>query len=401
MSTLVKKNIVKQIQNLADEKEKEIKKDYFDKYSQFYEIAISVLKKHNVLLYGGTALNEIFPIKYKFYDKEELPDIDVFCTDYHKISDDIINTFKNYGYSLTTVKEALHKNTYKIMIEGLQLIDLSVISKKLFKVLKKGSFKTILGLPTVNIDYLKYSLHIILSEPLNSWRWPKVYQRMIRLYDLYPIDTSCSFDISKYYVDLPISITSFINKTILKYNLIAFGWDVIQTYLQEDTTITKTVKKQFITTDIDSLKNAVPVQYLIINKDIDKVIDYMIKNSELKIDHVFQGDEILPKYYCLKYNNMRSVYIFESENCVSYITWKSKLILTMHSILHFLYQMYLSTEEPDIKCIIQVLTAIQLNNALSNKKLFKQFILNCYGFQKGIVTLRRERLLRQLKNKSN
>lgn len=61
--------------------------------------------------------------------------------------------------------------------------------------------------------------------------------------------------------------------------------------------------------------------------------------------------------------------------------------------------MYLSTQEVDIKCIIQVLTAIQMNNALSSKKIFQQFVLNCYGFQKGVVTLRKERYLR-MKNKS-
>ena len=210
MNNLLKKDIIQNIEKLADQKELEIKRDYYYKYRKFYDLCISILKRHDVLLYGGTAINEIFPEPYKFYSKEELPDIDVFCTDYQPIAEDILRTFKKYGYKLTQVKEALHENTYKVFAEGLQLIDISVISKDFFKSLKKNSIKTKLGIPAVSIDYLKYSLHLILSEPLNSWRWTKVYQRMVKLYTVYPINTQCFLDISKYYVQLPKELNTFI-----------------------------------------------------------------------------------------------------------------------------------------------------------------------------------------------
>lgn len=395
---LVKKEVIKKIENLADEKAKDIQRNYYYKYNHFYKIVLTVLKRHDVLLYGGTAINELFPQKYKFYDKEELPDIDIYCTDYNAIANDIIKTFKQKGYHLTSVSEALHPNTYKIIIEGLQLIDLTVIDKRFFNNLKKGGYKTSLGIPTVNLDFLKYSLHTTLSQPLDSWRWTKVYQRMVRIYEVFPINIKCSLTISKYYVDIPSEQQDFVKNIITKYNLIAFGWDVIQTYLEEDETIPKTIKNSFIINNTTS-KNLTPLQYLLVNKDSDKIVNFITKNSKLVIDHVFPGDEILPKYYCLKYENQKYIYLFESANCISYINLRKKMVLSIHSIISYLYMMYLSTQEVDIKCIIQVLTAIQMNNALSSKKIFQQFVLNCYGFQKGVVTLRKERYLR-MKNKS-
>ena len=393
MDSLIKKGVIEKIENLAEQKEKEIQRNYYDKYYKFYETALNVLKRHNVLLYGGTAVNELFPKKFKFYDKKELPDIDVFCTDHTVIADDIIRTFAKQGYTLTTVKEALHPDTYKIMIEGLQLIDLSVVSESFFTMLRKNGRSTSLGIPTVNIDYIKYSFHIVLSEPLNAYRWAKVYQRMVRFYEVFPIDTKCSFDIHKYYLDLPDGLDKNISQVIKKNKLLSFGWDVIQAYIDGDDTVNASDKKNFtrLNKDVDS---KTPVRYTVINKDSDKIVQRIIKETGLVIDHVFPGDEVLPRYYCLAYEKERCLYVFESPNCISYLTYQKKRILSIHSLLHYLYAMFLSTGERDIHCIIQLLTVLQINNALSDKKLFQQFILNCYGFQKGLVTLRRERFLR-------
>lgn len=393
MDSLIKKGVIEKIENLAEQKEKEIQQGYYDKYYKFYETALQVLKRHKVLLYGGTAVNELFPKKFKFYGEKELPDIDVFCTDHTVITEDIIRTFAKQGFTLTTVKEALHPDTYKVMIEGLQLIDLSVVNPTFFNILKKNGRDTRLGIPTVNIDYIKYSFHIVLSEPLNAYRWAKVYQRMVRFYEVFPIDTKCSFNIHKYYLDLPVELNKQIKSFIKKHKLLSFGWDVIQAYIDEDETVRAMDKKQFTQLE-HAFDGKAPVRYTVINKDSDKIVQKMVKETGLVIDHVFPGDEVLPRYYCLAYGKERCMYLFESPNCISYLTYKKERILSIHSLLHYLYAMFLSTGERDIHCIIQLLTVLQINNALTDKKLFQQFILNCYGFQKGLITLRRERFLR-------
>lgn len=388
MNTVLKKNL-KKIENLADEKEQEIKRNYYLKYNHFYKIAIKTLKKYDVLLYGGTAINELFPKKYKFYSKEELPDIDIFCTEYEPIALDILSTYNKQGYKLTTIKEALHPNTYKIMVEGLQLIDITVVDPMIYETLKKNTYKTKLGLTTVNIDYLKYSMHDILSKPLDSFRWTKVFQRLVRFYEVFPIDTGCSFTIDKYYVTVPEAVKEHILDVSKKLKLISFGWDIIRMYIQEDDTIAK--KYKTFLAPLEQPEN-MAVQYLIVDKNIDAAVK---KFTQLTIESVYPGDYILPKYYVLKYQDKRCLYIFESDKCVSYLKYKNKTLLSIHSLIAQLYAMFLSTGEKDLYCVCQILTVLQMNNALSTRKLFQQFILNCYGFQKGLVTLRKERFERK------
>lgn len=394
MDTLLKKGIIDQIEQLAEQKDKEIQENYYDKYHKFYAIALKVLRRHKVLLYGGTAINDLMPKKFKFYAEKELPDIDIFCTDHLPIADDLLTTFAKQGYTLSTITEALHPGTYKIIIEGLQLIDMSVVSPEFFKVLSKDSHMTSLKLPCVNTDYMKYSFHIILSEPLNAYRWAKVYQRMIRFYEVFPIDTKCSFNIAKYYTDIPVSVDKAITAAIKRHKLLSFGWDVIQMYLDADTSVAQDIKEVFTKMALKNKELHAPVRYTVINKDSEQIVQKITKSTGLVIDYIFPGDEVLPRYYALAYNKVRCLYVFESPNCISYVTYQKQRVLSIHSLLHYLYAMYLSTQEKDIYCIIQLLTVLQINNALSNKKLFQQFILTCYGFQKGLVTLRKERYLR-------
>lgn len=401
---------IKKIEQLADQKAEEIEQSYYDKYYNYYDIAVRVLKKHNVLLYGGTAINEILPKESRFYKEKELPDIDVFCTNSEPIAKDIMETFTKKGYSLTTVKEALHENTYKVMVEGLQLIDLTVLEKGLFQKLKKGGLKTSFGIPTVNVDYLKYSLHSMLSKPFDAHRWPKVFQRLIRLYDAYPVklDDIGTFHMERYYlrkgsgagtVDTAADPEEILTDWATKRQLIHFGWDVIQTYLKEDTTIPEEIRKVL---KVGEPGLGMPIHYLLIERDAIRVANQWVKSlnrSDIAVHHLYDGDGLLPPYVCISYKGEKWVYLFESSNCVSFMEYKGRNILSIHGLIKSLYEMYLASSEPELRKILQVLVTVQLNQSLSRKKLYQQFILNCYGYQAGVVTLRKERYLRMLKKK--
>ena len=88
----IKRNILKKIDrelekitDISNLKQDEINKQNYEKYYYLFELAFKVLRKHKVLLYGGTAINEILPKRYKIYGEYELPDIDVYCTKLDKI----------------------------------------------------------------------------------------------------------------------------------------------------------------------------------------------------------------------------------------------------------------------------------------------------------------------------
>ena len=93
------------------------------------------------------------------------------------------------------------------------------------------------------------------------------------------------------------------------------------------------------------------------------------------------------------------MYIFTARSCVSYINYNNCNMLSIHSLLKQLYEIFLNTNNNDIQCIIQLLHYTLINNAFSKEELYEQFIINCYGKQKGFVTLRRDRFYNKFSKK--
>lgn len=396
----IKKNIFKKldkelakITDISDLKQQEINKNNYKKYYYLFEIAFTVLRKHKVLLYGGTAINEILPTKYKIYNDYELPDVDVFCIKLDNIVKDMEIAFNNKNIKTIYIKEALHENTFKFYAEGLQLIDFSVVDEDIFKKLLKDSQKTSIGIPTVNVNYLKYSFHAILSKPLDSHRWTKIFNRLVYMYLSYPIKINCNIDITKYYIDIPDNVNNSILNWISSKKYKEFGWNVIKTYIDNDKNIKKLLKKQF-----NIKENLKPVRYVLVDEITIKSINELIKSVNDKlftINHVYNGNELMTDYICMSYNNQKLLYLFTARDCLSYITYNNTEILSIHSVLKQLYEIYLNTNNNDILCIIQLLHYTLINNTFENSSLYNQFILDCYGKQKGITTLRRNKFYKK------
>ena len=233
------KNKILQIEEIADKKAKEIEEMYFIKYKKLYDLAIHVIGNFKILLYGGTAINDVMPEKLKFYSKTELPDIDVFCTfkTYKLLSKKLLKAFFLNGNEITTIREALHEHTYKLMVDGLHVIDISVIDKEFFNTLSKNKIKTSFKkIYSVNIEYLKYSLHTMIAQPLQSHKWVNIFDRMINFYKAFPNDAKpCDIDTTDYFIDdFPENILNDVAEYINKSDLVSFGWDVISKYIKLD-----------------------------------------------------------------------------------------------------------------------------------------------------------------------
>ena len=69
---------IKKIEKIAADIEKEEEHEQFTKYRKIFDDAIAYIKTKRVLLYGGTAINDLLHVKDKIYGAEVLPDIDVF-----------------------------------------------------------------------------------------------------------------------------------------------------------------------------------------------------------------------------------------------------------------------------------------------------------------------------------
>jgi hypothetical protein len=365
------------IEEIADRKAKEIESAYYKKYYGFYKVAISILGDFKILLYGGTAINDILPDKLKFYSKTQLPDIDIFCTNetYKQLSKKLLKTFFLKGYTITTIHEALHENTYKLTVEGLHIIDISVVTTDVFTMLSKNKIKTSFKkIYSVNIEYLKFSLHSLIAQPLQSYKWANVFERMISVYSVFPINIDCPLSVEKYFSkDIPKVITDDLNDFIKTTDFTLFGWDVISKYLK------------------CSIKDQTPQRYIlsavshtIVARDI---VSY-IKNKD-----VVHTDKTT--YSMVTYKDFPILTIYNSHNCASYITIRGKRQLSIHSMIQQLYIAYFNTNDRTILCIVHNLVNVLMKNISSKKKLYSQFVIDCYGDQKGIVTLRKDRFIRQ------
>lgn len=394
------RRMLRRIENIADVKANEIEAAYYNKYYHLFEVVLRILRKYDVLLYGGSAINAILPEKYKFYSKTELPDIDVFCTadTYANMHADLINTFIHDGNMITTIKEALHINTYKLMSEGLHLLDITVVEKDTFTTLKTGRIRTSFKLYTANVDYLKYSLHTFISQPLDSHRWSKIYERILKVYDVYPVhSTNTPIDVRKYYIhcsQIPKTLIANAKTQIHNYNLVGFGWDIIETYLMDITDKTMAISHP------EYLKNPkyYPIQYVTVAKNDASAMAESIVNAlndpNLSVVYVPDAHSILPMYVAIAYKNLNFIYIFETNNCASYIAYKNGLYLSIHSIVRYLYLMYFGTKDHHLLSTINHLVSLLLANMSSSKIRYKQFIVDCYGEQKGLFTLRKEKFAR-------
>lgn len=383
------------IENIAEKKGEEIEKYNYDKYKYLYDICLKFLKKYDVLLYGGSAINELLPKKAKFYKEYELPDIDIFTYDAKKLIKELLIHFKkDHHIDLVTAKEALHENTFKVYSQGLQLLDITQISKEDFQILKKNAMPTSLHIKSVNVEFLKYTLHTLSAQSYDSHRWTKVYERMLKFYEYYPPNYPCKLNLNDYYLSMPDDIYQLIHKFIQDNKLPSFGWDVIHRYLNDD----KLYMKLYQMIHIEEAK---PIQYVFYEgslKNIEK--DVLSKIKDLSVVERYKGDTFLPGYIVFGYEQEKCLYIFETKSCLSMLQFKEDYILSIHSILTIFYAMYLSGQSKELLCILQFLTAVLFKNLLSRKKLFNNFVLECYGKQHGIITLRRERIKRKLKNKN-
>jgi hypothetical protein len=189
-SRLLNKQLNK-IQSLIDTKQEWMEDEYYRKYAPIYDLAKKFLQNENVLIYGGTAINELIPKKHRFYRSNELPDFDVFSMAAKRLGQKAIRFFKSHGYDSVSLTEALHEDSFKCIVSGLTVIDITQVPQTIFDILKEDKRKTSFGLYTVNPQFLRMTLHTLLSQPNDSFRWEKMLKRILAFYKAFPPKLSC------------------------------------------------------------------------------------------------------------------------------------------------------------------------------------------------------------------
>lgn len=381
MSRLVDRQLQK-IEELAKQKQDEMDLENYQKYKGLYDVAIQFLQQEDVLMYGGMAINEMMPPKYKFYDEHVLPDIDVFTYNAMDIGNRLKKEYLAQGYKNASIKPALHKNTYKFFVAGLQILDLTEVKKETFLRLKRGSVKKSMKIPIVNKEFLRLSLHSILSQPKDAHRWKKIYERLVKFYTVYPPQTLCSP--SKRTLSSLSNMENMIRDTMYMLEgspYILFGGMAIELFL--GVTPSNGPAVNIITGG--SLKD-------VAEQFVAKLSEHY---ADVEMSAVVPDDSVVCEHVLILHKSKPFMGIYNPGMCVSYVTHKNYRIASIHTMCRMYTMMMLSGQSYhnrlQSRCFAEMLTRLQvrLTKEPSRKRLLKQFVLDCYGAQPGLITLRR------------
>ena len=146
-----------------------------------------LIKKKRVC-YGGTAINNILPEEYQFYDKSiELPDYDFFSSTALEDAKELADIYMDEGYSDVEAKAGVHKGTFKVFVNFIPVADITQLDNEIFKKVAKESI-SINGILYAPPNYLRMAMYLELSRPAGDVsRWEKVLKRLTLLNRHYPM----------------------------------------------------------------------------------------------------------------------------------------------------------------------------------------------------------------------
>ena len=357
-------------------------------------IVENFIQKNKLIIYGGTAINNILPKHDHFYDYNyELPDYDFFSMESLEHSKKLADLFVKNGFDNVEAKAGVHFGTYKVYVNNIGVADITYLHPELYKSLMNDIIhkKKLLYAPA---NFLRQSMYLELSRPNGDIsRWEKILKRLTLLNKHYPLKLHKCTNIQR---------------------------KMGSTTVQDEKKIFNIVKKCFVTDDlifIGGYANALYSKYSPINilkslPDFDVLsMDPINTCNRVKSQLEKEGfpctintyppiGELIEEHYSIQINNDYVAFVYKPNACHSYneITIHGDKIKvgTIDTLLSFYMAfMYADREYYDINrllCLSTMLFNIQQQNRLKQSGLLKRFSINCYGNQYTLSDIRNEKL---------
>jgi hypothetical protein len=330
------------------------------------------MKTHRVLCYGGTAINNLLPPEYRFYDPDlVIPDYDFFSETPQEHAMALADQLAAIGIDSIEVKPGMHLGTYKVFANYEGVADITQMDSNLFARLWKEKV-VVEGIHYVTPNFLRMSMYLELSRPRGDVsRWTKVYQRLQLLNDHYPL--SCpNVGAPPKDRELDEAKREEVETILKKYPVVLLGITASQAIHE---------KKR--------PKWTAPVT-LLAEPDVAEKIAGRAKTVER-----FEGDEVLPSHMdILDKDGKVFLRIHETNACHSYHEMKSGVrVASIPTMLQFVFAyMYADVAEAEIThlmCVSQRLVD------LASKKEGRRFALltpkNCIGKQETLVDMKKHK----------
>ena len=371
------------------------------------DIVETFLKTRKLVCYGGTAINNILPVKDQFYDKElELPDYDFYSTTPVEDAKALSDIYYSKGFTDVEAKAGVHHGTYKVFVNFMPVADITYLSEPLYDAIKKDAIK-VKGILYAPPNFLRMSMYLELSRPRGDVsRWEKVLKRLLLLNRNYPLKKkSCDkMDIQRKMDTKRIdakTVFEIIRDTVVQSDGVFFGGYANALY--SDFLPANMQKKFKKIPDFDVLSE----HPLKLSEEIQKKLQANGFNKVRIYKHEGIGEIIAP-HYEVAIDKETVIFVYEPLACHSYNVIKENnedvriaTIDTMLSFyLAFLYSDRTYYDKDRILCMAKYLFEVQQHNRLKQESILKRFSMNCYGQQQTINKLREEKAekYRQLKN---
>ena len=415
------------------------KKTNDPKMKDIIAIVERFIKKHDLVCYGGTAINNILPELAQFYDKKtEIPDYDFYSPKALEHAKDLADEFYENGFSEVEAKSGMHHGTYKVFVNFVGIADITQLDPTLFKNIRADAIK-VDGILYAPPNLLRMGMYLELSRPEGDVsRWEKVSKRLALLNKHHPLKaegcapdklavpfqtpkqhatkqhatkqhatkqhatkhlksrvmdspTADEIDGATTEKDEPEEVRLFrtVRNAFIDEDLVFFGGYAISHYARHLPKSEKALFAQiphFDVLSVDPEASAAKVKERLEDNDFAGVI--VTKHSGI--------GEIVPEHYEItvgKRNDGNPVaFIYKPVACHSYNvtqTGKRRVRIASTDTMLSLYLAMIYTDKPyydvaRILCMCKYLYDIQQRNRLKQTGLLRRFGLACYGKQETL-----------------
>ena len=348
------------------------------------------LRTNKILCYGGTAINNILPEQFRFYNKDvEIPDYDFFTTNAIEDAKKIADIFHKEGYKEVEAKSGVHSGTYKVFVNFIPIADITQMDYQLFNNLYKKSIK-VNGINYCPPNFLRMAMYQELSRPMGDVsRWEKVLKRLLLLNKNYPLKGKQCFrqDFQRIYegpVDERNVIHELSKQSFINQGVVFFGGYAASLY------------GRYMPRKEKRLINSIPdFDILCENPEetatiLKEQLNYEGFNN-IKINKKTAIGDFVGEHYEVVINKDTIAIIYKADACHSYnliyIDNEKIKVASIDTMLYF-YLIFIYSERPyfdenRLLCMSEYLFKVQLKNRLEQKGLLKRFSVNCIGKQKN------------------
>ena len=374
-----------------------------------------------LMLYGGTAINNILPKYAQFYNRDiEVPDYDFYSPDALTHAKELADIFYKEGYIEVEAKAGVHMGTFKVFVNFIPIADITQMHEQLYKALIKESI-IISQVHYTPPNYLRMSMYLELSRPNGDVsRWEKIFKRLSLLNEHYPlvVDKNCSAinfhknkgTSSRNVVDKSeFDGTNIVERSAEPYEkneelyietrecfinqgVVFFGGYASSLYARYMPKEKQILLRKY--PDFDVLSDEPDKCAIILKEHLTR-----LKFKKIKIINHDEIGEIIPYHIEIRVENKTIAFIYKPIACHSYnkiyIKNKEINIATIDTILTFYLSFWYANLEyynkDRLLCLAKFLFQLEEHNRLGQKGILKRFSINCYGKQMSLEEIRSQK----------